>query len=102
LRLRRRAACRSLLGCRTRFRRFQLGGFRGGCRAGGGSLLPLGRVGFIGGVDSVECRHAGPAATKRLVGEHFRHLPGGHLFPLESPQAAASATNEMICALLNN
>ncbi len=57
-------------------------------------------VGFIGGVDSVECRHAGMAATKRLVGEYFRHLPGGHLFPLESPEVAASATNDMIRNLL--
>lgn len=57
-------------------------------------------VGFIGGVDSIECRQAGMAATRRLVGRHLRMLPGGHLFPLESPQAAATATDQMIRALL--
>ncbi|WP_245182413.1 alpha/beta fold hydrolase [Glaciimonas immobilis] len=57
-------------------------------------------VGFIGGVDSVECRQAGMAATRRLVGRHIRMLPGDHLFPLETPDAAASATDEMIQSLL--
>ncbi|MGZ9709758.1 alpha/beta hydrolase [Glaciimonas sp. GNP009] len=57
-------------------------------------------VGFIGGIDSVECRQAGMAATRRLVGSHIKLLPGGHLFPLQTPQAAASATDEMIRSLL--
>lgn len=57
-------------------------------------------VGFIGGVDSIECRQAGLAATKRLVGRHFRQLPGGHLFPMESPALAAKAVHEMIADLL--
>jgi len=57
-------------------------------------------VGFIGGRDSVECRQAGLAATKRLVGRHFDLLPGGHLFPMESPAAAAQAVHRMIHSLL--
>ncbi|MGS0743429.1 alpha/beta fold hydrolase [Glaciimonas sp. GG7] len=57
-------------------------------------------VGFIGGVDSVECRQAGMTATRRLVGQHLRMLPGGHLFPLETPLAAANATDKMIRELL--
>src|SRR5450830_755419 len=54
-----------------------------------------------GGANSVECRLAGLAATKRLVGPYFRQIPGGHLFPMESPEAAAGATHEMIQALLS-
>jgi pimeloyl-ACP methyl ester carboxylesterase len=57
-------------------------------------------VAFIGGMDSVECRQAGLAATRRLVGRHFRQLPGGHLFPMESPALAAKAVHEMIIELL--
>lgn len=57
-------------------------------------------IGFIGGVDSVESRQAGLDATRKLVGRFFRQLPGGHLFPMESPQLAAAATREMITALL--
>lgn len=53
-------------------------------------------VGFIGGIDSVECRQAGLSATRRLVGKHFRKVPGGHLFPMESPAEAAQALHEMI------
>lgn len=57
-------------------------------------------VGFIGGADSAECRQAGMAATRRLVGPHFRLLSGGHLFPLESPAAAAAAVRQMVEDLL--
>lgn len=57
-------------------------------------------VGFIGGSDSIECRQAGMSATRRLVGPHITLLPGGHLFPLQTPQAAAHATNLMIQSLL--
>jgi pimeloyl-ACP methyl ester carboxylesterase len=57
-------------------------------------------VGFIGGRDSVECRQAGMAATRRLVGKHLALLPGGHLFPMEAPDAAAQATHAMIQQLL--
>ncbi|MBS0308289.1 MAG: alpha/beta hydrolase, partial [Proteobacteria bacterium] len=58
-------------------------------------------VGFIGGVESVELRQAGQGATRRLVGKHFRLLPGGHLFPMESPEAAARAVHDMIAELLS-
>ncbi len=57
-------------------------------------------VGFIGGHDSAESRQAGLAATRRLVGRHFQLLPGGHLFPMESPAAAAQAVHQMIQSLL--
>lgn len=57
-------------------------------------------VGFIGGQDSAESRQAGLAATRRLVGCHFQLLPGGHLFPMESPAAAAQAVHQMIQSLL--
>ncbi|MFC7514307.1 alpha/beta fold hydrolase [Herbaspirillum sp. GCM10030257] len=59
-------------------------------------------VGFIGGVDSVECRQAGLAATRKLVGKHFMQVPGGHLFPMESPAVAATATHDMITSLLSS
>lgn len=58
-------------------------------------------IGFVGGVDSVECRLAGLGATKKLVGPYFKQIAGGHLFPMESPEAAAGATHEMIQALLS-
>jgi pimeloyl-ACP methyl ester carboxylesterase len=57
-------------------------------------------IGFVGGLDSVESRQAGLAATRKLVGRHFRQIPGGHLFPMESPAQAAEATREMIASLL--
>ncbi|MEO6352920.1 MAG: alpha/beta hydrolase [Burkholderiaceae bacterium] len=57
-------------------------------------------VGFVGGTDSVECRQAGMDATRRLVGRHFRKIPGGHLFPMESPALAAGALHDMIRSLL--
>jgi pimeloyl-ACP methyl ester carboxylesterase len=57
-------------------------------------------VGFVGGFDSVECRQAGLGATRRLVGRHFAQVPGGHLFPMESPAIAANAVHAMIESLL--
>lgn len=57
-------------------------------------------VGFVGGTDSVECRQAGLGATRRLVGRHFMQIPGGHLFPMEHPVAAAKAVHGMIETLL--
>jgi pimeloyl-ACP methyl ester carboxylesterase len=56
-------------------------------------------VGFIGGADSAECRQAGLQATRRLTGRHFRIIPGGHLFPMESPVTAAKAVHHMIQGL---
>jgi pimeloyl-ACP methyl ester carboxylesterase len=57
-------------------------------------------VGFVGGLDSAECRMAGLDATRRLVRGHFLQIPGGHLFPMESPVAAGAATHAMIGQLL--
>ena len=53
-------------------------------------------VGFIGGINSDECRRAGMAATRRLVGAHYMQIGGGHLFPMESPGIAAAAVHELI------
>lgn len=58
-------------------------------------------VGFIGGVNSAECRQAGMQATRRLVGRHFKLLPGGHLFPMEAPGATAFAIHQMLLSLLS-
>ena len=57
-------------------------------------------AGFIGGDASAENRQAGLDATRRLVGRNFRIIPGGHLFPMESPELTASVTHEMIVQLL--
>ncbi|CAN7294991.1 alpha/beta hydrolase [Pseudoduganella sp. LjRoot289] len=57
-------------------------------------------AGFIGGDKSVECRQAGLEATRRLVGRNFRIIPGGHLFPMESPEMTAKTVHEMITGLL--
>jgi pimeloyl-ACP methyl ester carboxylesterase len=57
-------------------------------------------IGFIGGTESAECRQAGLGPTRKLVGRFFRQIPGGHLFPMESPERAAKETREMIAALL--
>lgn len=57
-------------------------------------------VGFVGGTRSAECRMAGLAATRRLVGKRFRTIPGGHLFPMESPDIAADAVHAMIQSML--
>lgn len=57
-------------------------------------------IGFIGGTDSWETSQSGLDHTQALVGQHFRLLPGGHLFPMESPKLAAEATSDMIKALL--
>jgi pimeloyl-ACP methyl ester carboxylesterase len=52
-------------------------------------------VGFIGGTDSNELRQAGRGATRRLVGPHYRELPGSHLFPMELPRLAAETVLEL-------
>ena len=62
--------------------------------------LPRLRVpaGVICGRESAESRRAGLATTRR----YFRvvRVPGGHLFPLERPEAAAQAIREMAAELL--
>jgi pimeloyl-ACP methyl ester carboxylesterase len=57
-------------------------------------------VGFVGGIDSVECRLAGLKATRRLVGSNFAQIPGGHLFPMTTPVEAADAAHKMIEKIL--
>ncbi|GJI97255.1 alpha/beta hydrolase [Duganella caerulea] len=59
-------------------------------------------IGFIGGTDSWETSQSGLGHTQALVGKHFRIVPGGHLFPMESPALAAQATREMIAGLLSD
>lgn len=63
----------------------------------GGYPVP---IGFIGGDNSWETSQSGHTHTQALVGSHFRIVPGGHLFPMENPAAAALATREMIEELL--
>jgi pimeloyl-ACP methyl ester carboxylesterase len=48
-------------------------------------------VAYIGGERSAEARQAGLEATRRLVRERFRIVPGTHLFPMEHPDDAAAA-----------
>jgi len=57
-------------------------------------------AGYLAGRTSEENRQAGLAPTRALVGEHLRMMPGGHLFPMESPALTASAIREMIAELL--
>lgn len=59
-------------------------------------------VGFVGGIDSAECKQAGLAATRNLVGANFVQIPGGHLFPMETPERAAAATHAMIERLIGS
>jgi pimeloyl-ACP methyl ester carboxylesterase len=57
-------------------------------------------VAFVGGTNSLECRQAGLAATRRLVGRNFAKVAGGHLFPMESPAVTADAVHGLIQAML--
>jgi pimeloyl-ACP methyl ester carboxylesterase len=59
-------------------------------------------IGFIGGRDSMECRQAGIKATRRLVGEHYALVDGGHLFPMAAPHVAAREIHAMIQSLLRH
>lgn len=63
----------------------------------GGLQVP---AGFIGGTESEENRMASLDATHRLVGKHIRMLPGGHLFPMESPELTAQTIHELVTELL--
>ncbi|MFZ6642616.1 alpha/beta fold hydrolase [Undibacterium sp. TC4M20W] len=53
-------------------------------------------VGFIGGTESIECRQAGPHATKKLMGDNYVLIPGGHLIPMEVPEQTAAAVLAML------
>lgn len=59
-------------------------------------------VGYLAGRISLENRQAGLAATKALVGRHFRLMPGGHLFPMEFPVLTAQAVRDMVCDLVGD
>ena len=56
-------------------------------------------IGFIGGTHSMELKLTGTSETRRVVGEHFSMIDGGHLFPMERPQQAAEAAHAMLIAL---
>jgi pimeloyl-ACP methyl ester carboxylesterase len=58
-----------------------------------GMHVPLG---FVGGIDSIECRQAGLKATRKMVRQHFIQIPGGHLIPMECPEQTAQAVHNMI------
>ncbi|MGH8853555.1 MAG: alpha/beta hydrolase, partial [Telluria sp.] len=57
-------------------------------------------IGFIAGTTSEELRQAGLEPTRRLVGRNLVMIEGGHLYPLEKPEATAHLTHEMIERLL--
>ena len=48
-------------------------------------------VSFIGGRSSVEMRQVGMEMTQRMTRGRIMMLDGGHLFPMERPQATAAA-----------
>lgn len=50
-------------------------------------------AGYLGGRESAEARQVGLALARRHF--RFRQVPGGHLFPLEQPEAAARAVIAM-------
>lgn len=53
-------------------------------------------VAYVGGTRSPEGRQAGMAYTRGLVGPRLRFLEGGHLFPMEQPEATAQAVLELL------
>jgi pimeloyl-ACP methyl ester carboxylesterase len=55
-------------------------------------------VSFIGGRASVEMRQVGMEMTERITRSRIMMLDGGHLFPMERPEATAAAIE---AALLN-
>jgi len=56
-------------------------------------------IGFICGTTSQECKQAGIYHTQQLVRENFDWIEGGHLYPMESPEAAAQKAHAMILKL---
>ena len=46
-------------------------------------------VGFIAGTQSAEMRQGGTAGAKALAGRRFVLMDGGHLYPMEQPEATA-------------
>ncbi len=58
-------------------------------------------IGFIQGTHSAEIRQVGMAGTRALVGPHVRAVDGGHLFPMEQPDATADALLGLLDDLLS-
>jgi pimeloyl-ACP methyl ester carboxylesterase len=56
-------------------------------------------LGFVGGTRSREIRQVGLTATRRLAHGHLRMIEGGHLFPMERPEEAATAVLELIAEI---
>jgi pimeloyl-ACP methyl ester carboxylesterase len=56
-------------------------------------------VAYVGGTRSPEGRQAGMAYTRGLAGPRLRWLEGGHLFPMEQPEATAGAVLELVGSL---
>ena len=56
-------------------------------------------VAFLAGTRSRELRHAGSAATRRLVGERWAWIEGSHLFPMERPLETTQAIAAMIARM---
>jgi len=59
-------------------------------------------IGFVGGTESVECAQAGDFYTKKLMGENYVLIPGGHLIPMETPIQTAEAVLQMLAKLKLN
>ncbi|MGZ5199748.1 MAG: alpha/beta fold hydrolase [Telluria sp.] len=57
-------------------------------------------VGFIGGTHSEELRLAGQGATRKLAGDNFVMVEGGHLYPMEKPTLTAQLIEQMVDRLL--
>ncbi|MGQ3050621.1 MAG: alpha/beta fold hydrolase [Roseateles sp.] len=55
-------------------------------------------VAFVGGTRSNELRQAGAAASKKLAGENWRWMEGGHLFPFEKPDETAELVLQLLSA----
>ena len=56
-------------------------------------------VAFLAGTRSRELRHAGTAATQRLVDGRWAWIEGSHLFPMERPLDTADAIAAMIARM---
>lgn len=56
-------------------------------------------VAFLAGTRSRELRHAGNAATRRLVGSRWAWIEGSHLFPMERPLDTAEAIATMLARM---
>lgn len=56
-------------------------------------------VGFVGGLDSEECRTVGLDLVRRITQGRMVMLPGTHLIPMEAPQATAAAIDSLLLGL---